>query len=109
MDGNAWQESTRRLRALGFALAVDDVGSGYNSLAVLANLKPEFLKIDMGLVRDVHLDSSKQRLVELLCQFARATGATVVAEGIEKQEEADVVIAAGVSLMQGYLFGKPQL
>ena len=95
------------LTELGFRIAVDDLGSGFNSLAVLAELQPAFIKVDMSIVRGVHLDTRRQRLLQLLASFASATGAEIVAEGVETQDEADAARTCGVHLLQGYLFGKP--
>lgn len=104
-----WEASTAAMRRFGFALAVDDLGAGYSSLAALALLSPEYIKIDMSIVRDLHKSLRKRRLVELVCTFADATEATVVAEGIECREEAQVAAECGVHLLQGYFFGKPIL
>lgn len=109
LDVNAWETSTRLLGELGFALAVDDLGAGYSSLSVLAELKPKFMKIDMSIIRNVGEDRHKQKLVALLCRFAKATGAETIAEGIETEDEAVTVVAAGATMLQGYLFGRPQL
>ncbi len=95
------------LTKLGFRIAVDDLGSGFNSLAVLAELQPAFIKVDMSIVRGVHLDTRRQRLLQLLASFASATGAEIVAEGVETEDEAAAARACGVHLLQGYLFGKP--
>lgn len=107
-DFEAWRISLGVLKALGFDLAVDDLGAGYNSLGVLAEVKPSYIKIDMSIVRDVHQDSHKQRLVEVICRFAASTGARVIAEGVEVEYEAFVLQRAGVGLLQGYLLGRPE-
>ena len=109
MNVEAWEESTNRLCEMGFSLAVDDLGAGYSSLSVLAALKPQFIKIDMSIIRGVDRDRHKRSLVELLCRFGEATCAQVIAEGIETEAEADAVSAVGVHLVQGYLYGRPQL
>jgi EAL domain-containing protein (putative c-di-GMP-specific phosphodiesterase class I) len=92
----------------GFRFAVDDLGSGYNSLAVLAELRPAFMKVDRSIVCNVERDEHKQRLLELLSLFARATDTQLVVEGIETETESAVVRKIGVDLLQGYLFGWPQ-
>ncbi len=107
LDVKAWDESKGLLTDMGFSLAVDDVGAGYNSLAVLAHIRPSFLKIDMSLIRHIDQQPTKRRLVELLCQFGRASDALVIAEGIETDAEASVIEEIGADLLQGYLFGKP--
>jgi EAL domain-containing protein (putative c-di-GMP-specific phosphodiesterase class I) len=105
----SWEGALERVKQMGFQIAIDDLGSGYAALSMLAELQPHFMKVDMSIVRDVHKDDHKQRLVSLLCSFAEATGSEVVAEGVETEEEARALADAGVDLMQGYLFGEPRL
>lgn len=105
----SWSGVLDRVKEMGFQIAVDDLGSGYAALSMLAELQPQFMKVDMSIVRNVDKDDHKLRLVNLLCSFAEATGSEVVAEGVETQEEADALTGAGVDLVQGYLFGEPQL
>ena len=93
----------------GFRIAVDDIGSGYNSLSVLAELRPSYIKADMSIVRNVHLDARKQRLLQLLASFASATGAELIAEGVESAEEAAMSASCGAHLFQGFHLGRPQL
>ena len=87
---------------------MDDLGSGYSALSMLAELQPDFLKVDMSIVRDVDTDTHKRRLVDLLCSFAEATDSRVVAEGVETKTEALALEEAGVQMMQGYLYGMPE-
>ena len=100
-------ETRDRARERGMRFALDDVGAGYAGLAALALLAPEFVKIDMALVRDCHLDSAKQAVIAALVQYARQAGAAVIAEGVETAEEARVVCDLGVDLIQGFLFARP--
>lgn len=102
-----WHHALDSLTGAGFRIAVDDLGAGYNSLSVLAELHPAFAKVDMTIVRNIDSDTRKQRLVELLAQIARATQAQLVVEGIETEAEAAVVKRLGADYMQGYLFGRP--
>lgn len=102
-----WDESVRLIGELGFAIAVDDLGAGYSSLSTLADLQPQFIKLDMSLVRDIHLEPRKQRLVHLMATFGGATEAAVIAEGVETIEEADALLDCGITLMQGYYYGRP--
>lgn len=108
-DARGWERSVETILRRGFNLAVDDLGSGYSSLSVLAELQPRFVKIDMSIVRDIDRIPRKHRLFDLLCRFADATDTLVVAEGIETKAEADVVRSCGVHLLQGYYFGRPEL
>jgi EAL domain-containing protein (putative c-di-GMP-specific phosphodiesterase class I)/CheY-like chemotaxis protein len=104
---DTWREAVDSLTGAGFRVAVDDLGSGYNSLSVLAGVRPHFMKVDRSIVQDIERDDRKQRLIELLLLFARATGTRLVVEGIETEEEAAVVTRLGADLLQGYLFGRP--
>lgn len=97
----------RRLRERGFRIAIDDLGAGYSSLTSLAQLQPEIVKLDMSLVRNVHRDRLKERLVRSLLEIGREMGILVIAEGVESAEERDCLIAAGCDLLQGYLFARP--
>jgi EAL domain-containing protein (putative c-di-GMP-specific phosphodiesterase class I) len=105
----AWDESVERVTELGFSIAVDDLGAGYSSLSVLAELQPRFIKVDMSIVRGIDTEPRKQRLVDLLCRFADATEATLIAEGVETKEDATALRVCGAHMLQGYLFGRPSL
>ena len=94
-------------RTRGLSLAVDDAGAGYASFRHIVELQPDQIKVDISLVRDVDSDPVKQALTLSLVQFARAIGASLVAEGVETQEEYDTVAALGVSRVQGYLLARP--
>ena len=109
LEQTDWRRAIVWLTQAGFRIAIDDLGSGYNSLSVLAELQPAFLKVDMSIVRNIDREERKQRLVELLTRFAQATDSRVVLEGIETQAEAATARRLGVDLLQGYLFGRPAL
>lgn len=97
----------RRLRELGFRFALDDLGAGQASLATLSQLEPEFVKLDISLVRDVHHDASKRRMVQSMVQLCHTLGKLVIAEGVEREEERAVLVEAGCDLLQGFLIGRP--
>jgi EAL domain-containing protein (putative c-di-GMP-specific phosphodiesterase class I) len=88
-------------------LAVDDAGAGYAGLRHILELKPQFVKLDLSLVRHVDTDPARQAMVAGMAHFARNSGCELIAEGIETEEELNELIRLGVSLGQGYLFGKP--
>jgi EAL domain-containing protein (putative c-di-GMP-specific phosphodiesterase class I) len=96
-----------RGRARGVRFALDDVGAGYAGLAALALLAPEFVKVDMSLVRDCDRDPVKRAAIAALVQYATQAGAAVIAEGVETAEESRVVRDLGVDLLQGFLFARP--
>lgn len=94
-------------RAAGFQVALDDIGAGFSGLNLLQLLQPDFMKIDMALIRDVDTDGYKQSIVRHLIGIAHDCGAKVVAEGIETGGELAWVRDAGADLVQGYLLGRP--
>jgi EAL domain-containing protein (putative c-di-GMP-specific phosphodiesterase class I) len=96
------------LRALGpgVRIATDDTGAGVANFRHLMNLRPNIVKVDIGLVRGVNVDVPRQAVIAGLVQFAAVTGALVIAEGIETLAEAETVKRLGVGLGQGYLFGR---
>jgi EAL domain-containing protein (putative c-di-GMP-specific phosphodiesterase class I) len=96
-----------RLRELGFRVAIDDLGAGYSGLTSVARLEPEFVKLDMSLVRDVHKSPVKRKLVRSMTALFKDMGITVVAEGIEVVEERDTLVELGCDLLQGYLVARP--
>jgi len=108
-DIQGWDKTIDRLVQLGFSVAIDDLGAGYNSLAMLADLQPRYIKLDMSLVRNVDREPRKQRLVSLMATFAEATNATLIAEGVETAEEAKALVECGTHLLQGYYFGRPTI
>ncbi|GHG97693.1 EAL domain-containing protein [Comamonas sp. JC664] len=95
-------------RRSGFQVALDDLGAGFSSLNLIHRLRPDIIKLDMELVRDVHLDPYKGSIVEKLLEIARTLGIRTVAEGIETHEELRWVRAHGVDFVQGYLISRPQ-
>jgi EAL domain-containing protein (putative c-di-GMP-specific phosphodiesterase class I) len=100
-------ERISSLRALGFRVAVDDLGAGYAGLTSFARLRPEVVKLDMSLIRGVNEDPTRQHLIRSLNGACRDLGIRVVAEGVETKEERDTLVALGSNLLQGYLFSKP--
>lgn len=94
-------------REQGFRIAVDDAGSGYNSLKTLVYLKPEFIKLDKSLIRDIHNSGEQQELLGLIREYADRSSTRVIAEGIETASELHFLQSAGVELGQGYALGLP--
>jgi EAL domain-containing protein (putative c-di-GMP-specific phosphodiesterase class I) len=91
---------------LGMAFAVDDVGTGYSGLEAIARLRPAFLKIDIGLVRDVHENYVNQVMVKAIISVGHSIGAAVIAEGIEADREVQKLREMGVDYGQGYHLGR---
>lgn len=97
----------KEMRARGVSVAIDDVGEGYSSLNAIAELKPEFIKIDISIIRNVGKDGVKQNLVRLVAGLARNINSRLIGEGIETKEECDTLKSLGVDYGQGYFFVKP--
>jgi EAL domain-containing protein (putative c-di-GMP-specific phosphodiesterase class I) len=94
-------------RRRGFRVALDDVGAGYASLNVLVHVKPDFMKLDMGLIRDVDTDLYKSRVAAKLLELAQELQVKTVVEGIETVGEWEWSREHGADFAQGYLFARP--
>lgn len=100
-------ERVAQLRRMGFRIAIDDLGAGYAGLTTFAQLEPEIIKLDMSLVRDVHQNSTKQKVIRSMAALAQDMGMIVVAEGVETTAERDVLLDLGCDFLQGFLFARP--
>lgn len=95
-------------RAMGFSIALDDLGAGYSSLRLWSELRPDYVKIDRHFIDGIHQDAVKREFVGSILKMAKASRAEVIAEGIELPEELAVLAEMGVDLLQGYLLCRPQ-
>lgn len=91
----------------GYKIAIDDTGSGYSGLKLLAETRPQFIKIDMDLVRNIDKDVLKQALMKAFQEFSIVTNMKIIAEGIETIDELNTLIQIGIPYGQGYLLQKP--
>ncbi|MEI7948606.1 MAG: EAL domain-containing protein, partial [bacterium] len=94
-------------RDLGFSFAVDDVGGGYASLESIVATKPEIVKIDAHIVRNVELDPVKQSIIRFIVGFCKENEIVSIAEGVETKEEMAVISSLGVDAVQGYYLFRP--
>jgi EAL domain-containing protein (putative c-di-GMP-specific phosphodiesterase class I) len=101
------QSRVTRLRALGYRIAIDDLGAGYAGLTSFAQLEPEVVKVDMSLIRGIDSSAVKQKLVRSIIALCTELKIELVAEGIETTAERDSLISLGGDLCQGYLFARP--
>ena len=95
------------MRSMGVKMAIDDVGEGYSSLNAVAELKPEFIKVDINITRNIDTDNVKYNLVRLIASLAESIGSHLIAEGIETEAEYEKLLSLGVEYGQGYLFMRP--
>ena len=102
------RERVAELRKNGFRIAIDDMGTGYSALHVLAELQPDFIKLDKMLVRDLPDEPIKRNLVSAITTFANDSQSVVIAEGVETEDEAETLMELGIELQQGYFFGFPE-
>jgi len=96
-----------QLRAMGFRIALDDLGAGYAGLNNFVCLEPEFVKLDMSLIRDIHDSDAKRKIVGTMVGLCHEMGQRIVAEGVELAAERDTLVELGCDLLQGYLFARP--
>ncbi|HAS3758148.1 TPA: EAL domain-containing protein, partial [Vibrio cholerae] len=93
--------------SLGFQTAIDDFGSGYSGLNLLADFQTNIVKVDMGLIRNIHADQVRQSIMKNCLKLFSDLNIQPLAEGVESHAEFAWLKAAGVELMQGYYFAKP--
>ena len=101
------RDRVARLRALGFRIALDDLGAGYAGLTSFAQLEPEFVKLDMALIRGIHQNDMKRKIVRSMVELCHDMGKSIIAEGVEVLEERQALVDLGCDLLQGYLLGRP--
>lgn len=106
-DAEHLLDTMRHLRDLGFQIEIDDFGSGYSSLNMLSDMPFDILKMDMHFVRKLEKSEADRRVVGLILDAAHSLGALVVAEGVETQEQLDVLRDGKCDVVQGYLFARP--
>jgi EAL domain-containing protein (putative c-di-GMP-specific phosphodiesterase class I) len=101
------EEKLDQLRAIGYRMALDDLGAGYAGLNSLATLQPEIVKFDRELISGIHLSTTRSKLVSAMVVVCQDLGALTLAEGIETDDELDHVRGLGCDLLQGYAIGEP--
>lgn len=102
-------EKLKRFRDAGFRISLDDFGTGYSGMSYLNKFPLDFLKIDQSFVRDMAVDHGDQAIVEAIIVMAHKLGLKVIAEGVETQEQCEMLKTAGCDYGQGYLFARPML
>ena len=94
-------------RSLGYRISMDDFGSGYSSLNVLAKLKLDELKIDQTFLRNMGTEGKERIILQMIIDLSRRFGISTVVEGVETREQEALVRSMGCSLGQGYLYSRP--
>lgn len=102
------RESLALYRSMGFRVAIDDLGEGFSSLRLWSELKPEFVKADKHFVTGLAADPVKLQFLRAIQHIAEASGARVIAEGIESADDFKVVRELGVAFGQGFFIGRPR-
>jgi len=106
-DYSLFSEAVRDFTEVGFSVAVDDIGAGHSGLEKIANLNPRFLKFDIHLTRDIDASYVRREMVRALKELGDKMESTIIAEGIEREEELQTLIDLGIEYGQGFLLGRP--
>jgi EAL domain-containing protein (putative c-di-GMP-specific phosphodiesterase class I)/GGDEF domain-containing protein len=107
VDYSSFGDILATVRGAGMKIAIDDAGSGYSGLEAILNLKPDYIKVADSLVRRLESDPIKREIISSLASIGRRIEAIVVAEGIEREEEREALMALGIEYGQGFLLGRP--
>ena len=106
-DREGMQETIRMIRELGITVSIDDFGTGYSTFSYIKELPADTLKIDMAFVRDLHQSEGSRAIVQAIVTLADTVGLNVIAEGIECDEQVEILKELGCQEGQGYFYGKP--
>jgi diguanylate cyclase (GGDEF)-like protein/PAS domain S-box-containing protein len=106
-DVNSTLMALRTLKQLGLTISLDDFGTGYSSLSYLRRFPIDELKIDKSFINDIHENTDDAAIASAIIAMALSLGLTVVAEGVERKEQADLLLSMGCNQVQGYYFGRP--
>ncbi len=99
----------QKLSEMGYRIAIDDLGAGYSHLQQFGRHVPDFVKLDLSLVRDIDTNRANKRKVAAIIASCREREIAVIGEGVESQEEAQTLLCLGCPFLQGYFFGRPEI
>ncbi len=108
LDMGGFLSTIDHYRGQDYKIAIDDAGAGYSGLNLISDVNPNYIKLDMKLIRDIDTDLLKTALVKGMVELSKASSISLIAEGIETKEELETLIALGVQYGQGYLIQKPK-
>lgn len=108
-NAKVMEKKIQLIRKMQAGLAIDDYGSGYSSELTLLYMSPDYVKIDMSIVRNVDKDVNRQALVASTIHYCKARNIKVIGEGVENYDEMETLIQLGVDYLQGYYLGRPDL
>lgn len=106
-DFNNFMQTIEHYKGQNYQIAIDDAGAGYSGLNLISHIHPHYIKLDMKLIRGIDTDHLKYALVKGMVEVSKVSGISLIAEGIETQEELETLIHCGVQYGQGYLIQKP--
>lgn len=101
-------DAVRHYRDMGFQVAMDDLGGGSSTLRLWSELKPDFVKLDKHFIQGIDQDSNKRQFVASLNDLGSRLGCRIIAEGVETEQELEVLVNLDIPLLQGYLLGRPK-
>jgi EAL domain-containing protein (putative c-di-GMP-specific phosphodiesterase class I) len=101
-------DTIKQLKKQGFSFSIDDFGTGYSSLSYLQKIPADFLKIDREFITNIEKEEKKHIIVESTIKVSHKLGFKTICEGVETEDEFNVIKNLGSDYVQGYLFGKPQ-
>jgi EAL domain-containing protein (putative c-di-GMP-specific phosphodiesterase class I) len=100
-------ERLKEYQRVGFGVAIDDLGGGFASLESIVEVSPQYVKIDIGIIRDLDKNRLKLGVVRFIVNFCKENEIVSVAEGVETREELDILLSLGVDAIQGYFLARP--
>lgn len=109
LDYQLLRDATQYYRSMGFEIAIDDLGEGFSGLRLWSEIRPNYVKIDKHFIRQIHLDPVKMQFARSIQEIAAKSGALVIAEGIEVQDELMAIRDLGIAYGQGYHIGRPSI
>lgn len=107
-DYQLLRDATHHYRAMGFEIAIDDLGEGFSGLRMWSELRPDYVKIDQHFIQGINHDPLKLQFVRSIQEIAKKSGARIIAEGIETEQELLVIRDIGIAYGQGYHITRPQ-